>query len=206
MKIEIKRSKKPIKYRYAINFLEKRLVEINNNTTNELIWLLSHPSTYTAGTRYNKKEILDKKIKIIKTNRGGKITWHGPGQIVCYFVINLNKREKDIRKFLKAIEKTIIQTLKVYKIKSFSDRKNIGIWVKHENKNKKIAAIGLRIKKWIAYHGFSININNDLNGYKKIIPCGIKNKDVINLITIKKQNYNNIRELIVKNLIKNLKI
>ena len=168
--------------------------------------MLSHPSTYTAGTRYNKKEILDKKIKIIKTNRGGKITWHGPGQIVCYFVINLNKREKDIRKFLKVIEKTIIQTLKVYKIKSFSDRKNIGIWVKHENKNKKIAAIGLRIKKWIAYHGFSININNDLNGYKKIIPCGIKNKDVINLITIKKQNYNNIRELIVKNLIKNLKI
>ena len=167
---------------------------------------MSHPSTYTAGTRYNKKEILDKKIKIIKTNRGGKITWHGPGQIVCYFVINLNKREKDIRKFLKVIEKTIIQTLKVYKIKSFSDRKNIGIWVKHENKNKKIAAIGLRIKKWIAYHGFSININNDLSGYKKIIPCGIKNKDVINLITIKKQNYNNIRELIVKNLIKNLKI
>ena len=206
MKIEIKKSKKPIKYSYAINFLEKRLVEINKNTTNELIWLLSHPSTYTAGTRYNKKEILDKKIKIIKTNRGGKITWHGPGQIVCYFVINLNKREKDIRKFLKLIEKTIIQTLKAYKIKSFSDRKNIGIWVKHENKNKKIAAIGLRIKKWIAYHGFSININNDLNGYKKIIPCGIKNKDVINLITIKKQNYNNIRELIVKNLIKNLKI
>ena len=206
MKIEIKKSRKPIKYSYAINFLEKRLVEINKNTTNELIWLLSHPSTYTAGTRYNKKEILDKKIKIIKTNRGGKITWHGPGQIVCYFVINLNKREKDIRKFLKVIEKTIIQTLKVYKIKSFSDRKNIGIWVKHENKNKKIAAIGLRIKKWIAYHGFSININNDLNGYKKIIPCGIKNKDVINLITIKKQNYNNIRELIVKNLIKNLKI
>ena len=206
MKIEIKKSRKPIKYSYAINFLEKRLVEINKNTTNELIWLLSHPSTYTAGTRYNKKEILDKKIKIIKTNRGGKITWHGPGQIVCYFVINLNKREKDIRKFLKLIEKTIIQTLKAYKIKSFSDRKNIGIWVKHENKNKKIAAIGLRIKKWIAYHGFSININNDLNGYKKIIPCGIKNKDVINLITIKKQNYNNIRELIVKNLIKNLKI
>jgi len=206
MKIEIKKSRKPIKYSYAINFLEKRLVEINNNRANELIWLLSHPSTYTAGTRYNKEEIIDKKIKIIKTNRGGKITWHGPGQIVCYFVINLNKRGRDIRKFVKLIEKTLIKTLNEYKIKSFNDRKNIGIWIKHKKKTKKIAAIGIRIKKWIAYHGFSININNDLKEYKKIIPCGIKNKEVTNLINIKKQNYNNIKEIIIKNLIKNLKI
>ncbi len=206
MKIEIKRSKKPIKYEYAINFLEKRLAKISKNKSKELIWILTHPSTYTAGTSYNKNEIIDKSIKIVKTNRGGKITWHGPGQIVCYLVINLNNRGKDIRKFLNVIEKSIIQTLLEYKIKSFSDRKNIGIWVKHNKKNKKIAAIGIRIKKWITYHGFSLNINNSLNEYDKIIPCGIKNKEITNLVSIKKQNYKNIKKIVIKNLIKNLQI
>jgi len=206
MKIEIKKSRNPIKYTYAINFLEKRLVEVNNNKANELVWLLSHPSIYTAGSRYSKNDIVDKSIQIIKTNRGGKITWHGPGQIICYFIINLTKRKKDIRKFLNIIEKTLIQTLKEYNIKSFSDPKNIGIWVKHNNKIKKVAAIGIRIKKWIAYHGFSINIDNNLKEYKKIIPCGIKDKEVTNLISIKKKNYNNIDKIIIKNLIKNLKI
>ena len=206
MKIEIKRSKKPIKYEYAINFLEKRLAKISQNKSKELIWILTHPSTYTAGTSYNKNEIIDKSIKIVKTNRGGKITWHGPGQIVCYLVINLNNRGKDIRKFLNVIEKSIIQTLLEYKIKSFSDRKNIGIWVKHNKKNKKIAAIGIRIKKWITYHGFSLNINNSLNKYDKIIPCGIKNKEITNLVSVKKQNYKNIKKIVIKNLIKNLQI
>jgi len=204
MKIEIKKSKKPIKYEYAINFLEKRLIKINNNKSKELIWLLTHPPTYTAGTSYNKNEIIDKSIKIVKTNRGGKITWHGPGQVICYLVINLNNRKKDIRKFLNIIEKTIIQTLQEYKIKSFSDPKNIGIWVKHNKKSKKIAAIGIRIKKWITYHGFSLNISNSLNEYKKIIPCGISDKEITNLISVKKQNYKNIEKSIIKNLIKNL--
>ena len=206
MKIEIKRSKKPIKYEYAFNFLEKRLAKISKNKSKELIWILTHPSTYTAGTSYNKNEIIDKSIKIVKTNRGGKITWHGPGQIVCYLVINLNNRGKDIRKFLNVIEKSIIQTLLEYKIKSFSDRKNIGIWVKHNKKNKKIAAIGIRIKKWITYHGFSLNINNSLNEYDKVIPCGIKNKEITNLVSVKKQNYKNIKKIVIKNLIKNLQI
>ena len=206
MIIEIKKSKKPIKYGFAINFLEKRLVEINNNKAKELVWFLKHPSIFTAGTSYNKNEIIDKSIKIIKTNRGGKITWHGPGQIICYLVINLNKRKKDIRKFLNIIEKTLIQTLNEYKIKSFSDPKNIGIWVKHNKKIKKVAAIGIRIKKWITYHGFSLNINNSFKEYKKIIPCGIRNKKITNLVSIKKQNYKNIEKIILKNLIKNLKI
>ncbi len=205
MKIEIKRSKKPIKYRYAINFLEKRLLNISNNKSRELIWFLTHPSTYTAGTSYNKNEIIDSSIKVVKTNRGGKITWHGPGQIICYLVINLNNKKKDIRKFLNVIEKTIIQTLNEYKIKSYSDPKNIGIWVKQNKKSKKIAAIGIRIKKWIAYHGFSLNINNSLNEYGKIIPCGIKNKGITNLVSVKKQSYKNIEKIIIKNLIKNLK-
>ena len=170
MKIEIKKSTKPVEYKEAIDFLEKRLVQINQKNVPELIWILEHPSIYTAGTSYNENEILDKSINVVKTNRGGKITCHGPGQIICYFVINLNERKKDIRKFTTIIENTIIQTLNEYQIKSFNDRDNIGIWVNHENKIKKIAAIGIRVSKWIAYHGFAINVNNNLENYNQIIP------------------------------------
>ena len=205
MNIEVKRSVNTVDYGKAILFLEDRVNNIIENRDNELIWVLTHPKVYTAGTSYKESEILDKSIKIVKTNRGGKITYHGPGQLVCYFVINLNKRSKDIRKFIKLIENTIIETLKEYKINSFNDRKNIGIWVKHRNKSKKIAAIGVKVRRWIAYHGFSININVDVKNYKKIIPCGIKNKTIGNLYDIKKQNYNKLKEKIIKNLIKNLK-
>ena len=140
----------------------------------ELVWFLEHPITYTAGIRSKNEEIIDTSIDIVKTNRGGKITLHNPGQQIVYFVINLNKRKRDIRNLIKQIENTIINLLKIYNIKSYSDRKNIGIWVKR----KKIAAIGIRVSRWIAYHGFSINIKNNLNDYKKIIPCGLDNRKV----------------------------
>ena len=204
MKIEIKKSKKPVEYDKAIGFLEKRMTQVSENKLSELIWVLEHTNIYTAGTGYDEKDILDKSINVIKTNRGGKITHHGPGQIICYFVINLNTRKKDIRKFTKIIEKTIIETLKEYKINSFNDPQNIGIWVDHENKIKKIAAIGIRVSKWVAYHGFSINVNNNLKSYNKIIPCGIKDKDVLNLKSIKEQNYDKLGDKIIKNFIKNL--
>ena len=200
MKIEIKKSTKPVEYEVAINFLEKRLLEINEKKANELIWILKHNSIYTAGASYKNDEILDKSIELIKTNRGGKITYHGPGQFICYFVIDLNKRKKDIRKFITNIENAIINTLSEYDIKSFSDRNNIGIWVKQKSKIKKITAIGIRVKKWIAYHGFSININNDLKAYNKIIPCGILDKGITNLKLIKNQNYKNLDDKIIKNL------
>ena len=205
MNIEIKITKKPVEYKKAITFLENRLIKLKNNKANELIWILEHPNTYTAGTSYSDNEILDKNIKIVKTNRGGKVTWHGPGQKICYFVVDLNRRKKDIRKFISILEKTIIETLKEYKIQSYSDKKNIGIWINHDNQVKKVAAIGVRVKKWIAYHGFSININNNLNEYKKIIPCGIKDKKVTNLKQIKNQKYKNFEKKIIKNFIKNLK-
>ena len=206
MKIEIKKSTKPVEYKEAIDFLEKRLVQINQKKETELIWILEHPSIYTAGTSYNENEILDKSINVIKTNRGGKITYHGPGQTICYFVIDLNKRKKDIRKFTTTIENTIIQTLKEYQINSFNDRDNIGIWVNHENKIKKIAAIGIKVSRWIAYHGFAINVNNNLEKYNKIIPCGIKNKSVSNLKLIKDQNYDELNDKIINNFVKNLEI
>ena len=205
MSIEIKKSIKPVNYLDAIDLLEKRVTKINKNDSNELIWILEHPSIFTAGTSFNENDILDKSIKVVKTSRGGKITWHGPGQLVCYFVINLNNRKKDIRKFLNTIENSIIISLKKFGINSYSDRKNIGIWTKVNNKEKKIGAIGIRVKKWIAYHGFSININSRMSNYKKIIPCGIKDKEITSLKKINNQNYNKFSQEIIKNLLFNLK-
>ena len=204
MNIEIKKSIKPINYFEAINLLEKRLDDLSKNKSKELIWTLEHDEIFTAGTSYRNNEILDKSIDIIKTNRGGKITCHAPGQLVCYFVLDLRKK-KDIRKFITCIEKTIIETLKEYKINTFSDQNNIGIWYKKNNMTYKIAAIGVRVKKWIAYHGFSINIKNNLDQYKKIIPCGIKDKGVTNLISISNNDYSNLDNLLIEKFTSNLK-
>ena len=204
MNIEIKKSQKPVKYEDALVFMEERLSEISKNNINDLIWILEHEEVYTAGTSYSEKEILDKSIKIIKTNRGGKITYHGPGQLICYFVINLRKEKKDIRKFISLIEKTIIETLEFYNIKTFADKENIGIWYNNNNEIQKVAAIGVRVSKWIAYHGFSININNDLKKYDAIIPCGIKDKGVTNLKKIKDQDYSEINQKLIENFISNL--
>ena len=205
MNIEIKKSVKPINYFEAINLLESRLHQIYENKEKELIWTLRHDEIFTAGTSYNKKEILDKPIKIIKTNRGGKITYHGPGQLICYFVLDL-RNKKDVRKFITTIEKTIIQTLRYFEIETFSDKENIGIWYKKNNELYKVAAIGVRVRKWIAYHGFAININNSLRQYKKIIPCGISGKGVTNLKKIKDQDYSNLENILIENFILNLKI
>ena len=202
MSIEIKISKKPVEYVKAVSFLEKRMLELKDKKQSELIWILEHPSTYTGGIRFKENEILDKNVKIINTNRGGKLTWHGSGQIVCYFVLNLNTRGKDVRRFILILEKAIIKTIGEYGIKSYADRKNIGIWVNDKNKIKKVAAIGLKIKRWIVYHGFSINISNKLDAYKKIIPCGIKQNSVTSLKKIKNQSYEGIEKKIINNLIK----
>ena len=200
MSIEIKISKKRIPYKTAMLYLSKRVEDVKNGKNRELLWILEHPTTYTAGVSFNKKEIVDKKIKIIKSNRGGKITLHNPGQKIIYFVINLNSRKKDIRKLINALEKSIIQFLENYKIQAKNDKKNIGIWVNE----KKIAAIGIRVSRWVAYHGCSINISNNLSQYLKIIPCGLDNKKVTSiskLIKIKPRNFeNNLANIFIKNI------
>jgi lipoyl(octanoyl) transferase len=203
MNIEIKKSIKPINYFDAINILEQRLEDLHNSIDKELIWILEHNEIFTAGTSYKESEILDNSIDLIKTNRGGKITCHAPGQLICYFVLDLRKK-KDIRKFISCIEKTIIETLKEYEIETFSDKDNIGIWHKKNNSINKVAAIGVRVKKWIAYHGFAININNNLEQYKKIIPCGIVDKGVTNLISISNNDYSNLDKSLVEKFISNL--
>jgi len=202
MNIEIKKSVKPVNYLEAINFMEERLLQIFDKREKDLIWTLEHRRIFTAGSSYRENEIVDKSIKIIKTSRGGKITCHAPGQLICYFVIDLRKK-KDIRKFITIIEKTIIDTLRYFKVESFADKKNIGIWCYKNNEIKKIAAIGVKVKKWIAYHGFSINVNNDLKQYKKIIPCGIVDKGVTNLKEIMDQDYSKLESKIVNNFISN---
>jgi len=204
MNIEIKKSIKPIKYNFAMKSMEKRLEQISRGEKNELVWILEHEEIYTGGTSYKENEIIDKSINFIKTNRGGKITFHGEGQLVFYFVLDLKKREINIKKLIYSIEKTIIDTLRYFKIKSFADRKNIGIWYKNNKNIEKVAAIGIKVKKWIAYHGFAINVCNDLRKYEKIIPCGIKEKKITNLFKIKKQNYKMIKDILIKNFILNI--
>ena len=206
MNIEIKKSVKPVKYDVAIKLLEERLLDISLNKKGDLIWILEHEEVYTAGSSYKEDEVLNKNIKLTKTNRGGKITYHGPGQFICYFVIDLRRRNKNIRKFITIIEKTIIESLSEFNIKSFGDPKNIGVWVGDKKDTNKVAAIGVRVSKWIAYHGFSININNDLSKYQNIIPCGILDRGVTNLKSINNQNYNKLSEIIVDNFTKNWEI
>ena len=206
MKIEIKKSKKPVEYNKAINFLERKLSIMKEKKKPDLIWVLEHPEVYTGGTSFSKNDILDNSINLVRTNRGGKITYHGPGQLICYFVIDLKQRQKDIRKFITIIEKTIIESLSELNIKSFGDPKNIGIWVNDKNEIKKVAAIGVRVSKWIAYHGFAININTDLTKYQNIIPCGISDKGVTSLKNINNQNYNRLSDIIIDNFTKNLEI
>ena len=202
MNIEVKNSVKPIDYIESMKVLEQRVHDVFLGKKNELLWIIEHKPVYTAGISSKKIDLLDKNLNVIKTNRGGKYTYHGPGQKVVYFVLNLNKREKDIKKLVGKIENCIMEILKEYKIVSYTDNKNIGIWVGSKKNSMKIAAIGIRVKKWIAYHGFSLNISTDLSKYNKIIPCGIKDKGITSLKNIGVSNYANINEIIINKFLK----
>ena len=183
---------------------------IKEKNINGIILTMNYSNLFTIGKSGKKsdilvsQEVLNKKgINVYESNRGGEITYHGPGQLICYFVLDLRKK-KDIRKFITIIEKTIIQTLKFYKIETFPDKDNIGIWHKYNNEVKKIGAIGIRVKKWVAYHGFSINIENDLEYFKKIIPCGVRDKSVVSLKDVSKIKYADFLRKLEKKLVKNL--
>ena len=197
MTIEVKNSVKPLDYVDSIKALENRVNEVLSGKKNELLWILEHNTVYTGGTSSNKKDLINKDLKIINTNRGGKYTVHSPGQKVVYFVLNLNNRKKDIRKLITQVENCVINILNEYKIFSHADKKNIGIWIG----DKKIAAIGIRVKKWIAYHGFSLNVSNDLKKYDQIVPCGIKNKGITSLENMGINNSNNINKIITKHFL-----
>ena len=179
--IEIKVSKELIDYESSLKFMKLRVNQIQNSEKTELLWFLNHNHIYTQGTSANHNEIIRSNgIKIINTNRGGKTTYHGPGQRIVYFMINLNKRKKDIRKFINIIENSLLEHLKKYSIDCATYRDRVGIWATGKNgnkfsKEKKIGAIGLRVKKWVTYHGLSVNIKPDLQYYEYINACGLNN-------------------------------
>ena len=177
--IQIDQSTNVVDYQNSIQFMEKRALDISQKKEKELIWFLNYNHIYTMGTSGNKKEIRSKiNIPFLKTNRGGKVTYHGPGQRIVYFLIDLKNRKRDVRKFVSLIEKSAIEVLNEFEIesKTFPDR--IGIWVTKNKtvkleKEEKIGAIGLRVKKWVTYHGLSFNLNPNLNYYNYIDACGL---------------------------------
>ena len=181
MNIEIIKEYQFVDYEKSLELIQVRVNDIINESKNELIWFLNHDHIYTQGTSSSDKEILKKnKIRILKTNRGGKTTYHGPGQRIIYFMINLNKRKKDIRNFITIIEKSLIEFLNIYNIDCRTYKDRVGIWVTGKNgkkfsKEEKIGAIGLRLKNWITYHGLSFNINPDMHNYDFIKACGLEN-------------------------------
>ena len=185
--IERLTTNKLIDYKDSIKIMEQRIQEIHQGTQNELIWFLNHNHIFTQGTTASNKEIIkNTNTPIIKTNRGGKTTYHGPGQRIVYFLLDLNKRKKDVRKFITTIENSLIKFLKIYNVeaKIFADR--VGIWVTEVHnkplaKEEKIGAIGLRLKKWITYHGLSFNINPDLSYYNFIHACGMEDYKITSL-------------------------
>ena len=198
MKLEIKISPKPVEYQDAIKFLEERVAKIQNKESSNLLWILEHPNLYSAGTSAKEGDLLNKdQFPIYKTSRGGQWTFHGDGQKVVYFAIDLNL-EKNIKKFVRNIENIIIRVLENYKIKSFNDPENIGIWVSNNDNLEKIAAIGIRVKKWVAFHGFSLNVNVNKKNYEGIIPCGISDKGIANMIDFTDlSNLGDINEIII---------
>lgn len=198
MKLEIKISNKPVEYYDAIKYLEERVIKVQNKESKNLLWILEHPNLYSAGTSAKDTDLLNKnKFPIYKTNRGGQWTFHGEGQKIIYFVIDLTK-EKNIKNFVRKIENWIKKVLNNYKIESTNDPNNIGIWVKNNNKLEKIAAIGIRVKKWIAFHGFSLNINVNKKNYDGIIPCGINDKGISNMSDfVNLSHIDNIDEIII---------
>ena len=181
MSIEIKKQYDLVDYEAAIKFMQLRVSEISSNLQKELIWFLNHDHIYTQGTSAKENEILKmNKIRIVKTNRGGKTTYHGPGQRIVYFMIDLNNKQKDIRKFITIIEQSLIDFLKNYKINATTFKDRVGIWVTGKDgqtfdKEEKIGAIGLRLQKWITYHGLSFNIKPDMTNYEYINACGLEN-------------------------------
>ena len=212
-KIDIRHSNTLIDYQESLEFMENRVNNICHENERELIWFLNHDNIYTLGTSGNTNQVNSKiDIPIFNTNRGGKITYHGPGQRIVYFMIDLKKRKKDIRKFVSLIEKSAINVLKEFDIeaKTFPDK--IGIWVTKNKSSKllkeeKIGAIGLRLKKWVTYHGLSFNIDTNLDYYKNINACGLLNYSSTSLKKLGVSlSQNEFDKLYLKYFLKDLKI
>jgi lipoyl(octanoyl) transferase len=187
--IEFKISPDPIPFETALAFMQQRVEDIIAGTANQLIWLLEHPPVYTAGISAKDEDLLNKtEIPIFKTNRGGKYTYHAPGMKIIYVMLDLKKffhhASPDVSKFVEFLENWVITVLQEYGIKGEIKKGRVGIWVETAGTEKKIAALGIKLKKWISYHGIAINVNPDLTGFNNIIPCGIKDFGVTSIAEI----------------------
>ncbi len=176
-------SENPVPYLQAIKFMKQRAKDISMGDAKELVWLLEHSPLYSAGTSAKDKDLIDPdKFPVFTSGRGGQYTYHGPGQRIIYIMLDLTKRGKDIRAYIKALEGLIINTLSQFNIKGKIHEGKVGVWVdrpeKGNNCQDKIAAIGVRVSRWVSFHGISLNISPNLSHYDGIIPCGISDNGV----------------------------
>lgn len=182
--VEFLIEKDVVPYEYAVERMEKCVADIRESHGSEAVWLLEHPSLYTAGTSANDADLLNAQFPVFKTGRGGEYTYHGPGQRVGYVMLDLKKRQSkpDVRHYVWSLEEWIIQTLAVFDVKGERREGRVGIWVvMPDGSESKIAAIGVRIRKWVTYHGIAINVNPDLSHFGGIVPCGIADHGVTSL-------------------------
>ncbi|MEO0057228.1 MAG: lipoyl(octanoyl) transferase LipB [Pseudomonadota bacterium] len=172
--IEWLRETAPVPYRDALAAMEARNSAVHEGTASELVWLLEHPPVYTAGTSADIAELVDPRFEVVEAGRGGRYTYHGPGQRIGYLVLDLNRRGKDVRCFVLAIEGWVIATLKTFGVESWRAEGRVGIWTRDiDGREAKIGAIGVRVRRWVTMHGFSVNLDPDLGHFGGIVPCGI---------------------------------
>lgn len=180
--IELRISAEPVPYRAALEKMTERNAAIAAGEARELIWLLEHPPVYTAGTSADRTELLDPRFEVVEAGRGGRYTYHGPGQRVAYVLLDLRKRARDARGFVHGLEGWVIDTLTDFGVESFRSEGRIGIWTQDvDGREAKIGAIGVRIRKWVTMHGFAVNIRPDLSHFAGIVPCGIDEFGVTSL-------------------------
>jgi len=173
--IELRIDTEPVPYRDALEAMTARNAAIHEDEARELIWLLEHPPVYTAGTSAAQAELLDPRFEVVKAGRGGRYTYHGPGQRVCYVLLDLARRARDARGFVHALEAWVIRTLAGFGVESFRREGRIGIWTQDiDGREAKIGAIGVRIRRWVTMHGFAVNLSPDLSHFGGIVPCGIE--------------------------------
>jgi lipoyl(octanoyl) transferase len=168
-------------YPQAVAFMEERAAAIAEGTAPELVWLVEHPPIYTAGTSARDADLLDARFPVFKTGRGGQFTYHGPGQRVGYVMLNLKQRKADVRAFVHDLEEWLIRALAQFNVKGERREGRVGIWVARPGREDKIAAIGVRVRRWVTFHGVSINVDPDLTHFSGIVPCGVSEHGVTSL-------------------------
>lgn len=182
MQIEIRQEKSLMPYAAALTAMTARNAAIAAGSERELLWLLEHPPVYTAGTSAVPSELLDPRFEVVEAGRGGRYTYHGPGQRICYVMLDLKRRAPDVRGFVNALEGWVIDTLGDFGVVATRAEGRIGIWTVGGNgREAKIGAIGIRIRRWVTMHGFSVNLSPDLDHFSGIIPCGIETYGVTSL-------------------------